>query len=154
MADSAGDGGAVAPSSPRTIQPEDDIYRRIIPDWVVNDERAPGLKRLSSAVFRPLKDSPCSGYVAAECTYQDVLGPACPMCGVGAIAVKTLQDHQYAIRRDVNPGEHASHVHLIEPPGLSKSRKRDLWIELAKSTRWVFGETKWGSPRDSGLAGR
>ena len=144
MADSAGEGGAAASSSPRTIQPDEDIYRRIIPDWVVKDERAPGAKRLSSAAFRPFRDSPCSGYVAAECTYEDVLGPACPTCSVGAITVRTLQDKKYLVQRDLVPGEHESHVHLIEPSGLPKSKKHDLWTELAKSTRWVFGETKWG----------
>ena len=151
MADSDSDDGATALPSPRTIQIHEDIYRRIIPDWVVNDERAPGTKRLSSAAFRPLRDSPCSGYVAAECTYQDVLGP-CPTCGVGAISVKALQDKNCAVQRDIVPGEHPSHVHLIQPSGLPKSKRHDLWTELAKATRWVFGETVWGAAGESGSA--
>ena len=141
MANSAPD-GAAASSSPRAIQSDDDICRRIIPDWVVTDERAPGGKRLSSAAFSPFRDSPCSGYVAAECTYPDVLGP-CLICGVGAITVEVLRDKKYLVQRDVVPGEHDSHVHLIEPSGLPKSKRRDLRAELARATRWVFGKTVW-----------
>ena len=141
MADSATYGAAASPS-PRAIQSDDDICRRIIPDWVVTDERAPGGKRLSSAAFRPFRDSPCSGFVAAECTYPDVLGH-CLVCGVGAITVEVLRDKHYLVQRDVVPGEHDSHVHLIEPSGLPKSKRRDLRAELARSTRWVFGETFW-----------
>src|SRR5438105_12759846 len=109
MTDAAGDASVPAPTSPRTIQPDEDIYRRIIPDWVVKDERAPGGNRLSSAAFLPFRDSPPSGYVAAECTHQDVLGPACPTCSVGAIKVRALQDNRYTVERNVIQGEHRSH---------------------------------------------
>jgi hypothetical protein len=127
-----------APASPRPIQPADDVYRRIHPDWIVDDQLRPGKKRLSSAVFRALPDSPCSGFLACECALSDVLGEF-KFDAVGAIAANQLTSRGYRIERDVQQGEHPSHVHLVQPKGLSKSQRKNLWGELAQLTRWVCG---------------
>ena len=129
--------------SPAEIQPSDDIYRRILPDWIVADEKAPGGKRVTSAAFRKYRDgSPCSGYVAKEASIDVVLGPRTD-CSVGAVTVEDLLAADYRVERDVVPGEHPSHVHLIEPTGLGKRALKDRWDTLAARTRWIHGP-KWG----------
>src|SRR5579864_8640696 len=99
------------PVAPRAIDQTDDLYRRIHPDWITDDKLNPGKKRLSSAAFRPPHGSSCSGYVARECTIEDVLGEH-KFNAVGAITVSHLTCRGYQIERDVEPGEHPSHVHL------------------------------------------
>jgi hypothetical protein len=131
--------------APQPLIGTDEIYRRIHPEWIVPDDLHPGLKRLSSAAYRPLRDSPCSGYIAKQCTIADVLG-ANIGDSVGAITVTDLALNQHTVQRDVVPGEHASHVHLIGPNGLTKSQRRDLWEALGRKTRWVHG-APWGDSR-------
>jgi hypothetical protein len=127
------------PPAPPPISDEDDIYRRILPEWIVKDPKAPGGKRLSSAAYQPYRDSPCSGYVAKECQHSDVLGIYSDGVSIGAVSAGVIRSQQYTITRDVVPGEHPSHVHLIEPTGLTKGQRRDRRSELADKTRWIAG---------------
>jgi hypothetical protein len=101
---------------------------------------------VSSNAYKPQQGSPCSAYVAAECTYDDVLRPyTTDGASVGAVTVAVCRNQNYVIQRDVLPGEHPSHVHLIEPPGLSKGQRHALQKEMARQTRWVAGRVSWAS---------
>jgi hypothetical protein len=133
------EGGGASPTPPAPINNEDDIYRRILPEWIVTDSKAPGGKRLSSAAYQRFHDSPCSGYVAKECQLSDVLGVYHDGVSIGALAAGVIRAHQYTIERDVTLGEHPSHVHLIEPAGLSKGQRKELRSQLAGRTRCIAG---------------
>jgi len=134
-------GGAAA--GPALLVPETELHRRILQDWVVTEN---GESRLSSMAYIPRAGEHCSAFVAAECQIYDVLNPY-PIDGasVGMITIGVCHEHGYQVQRDVIPGEHPSHVHLIQPT-LAKKALHKARKAMAANTRWVAGTKQWGPP--------
>ena len=135
----------------RPIDPDEDIWRRIIRQWVVPDDEFGG-KRLSSAAFEPSKDgTPASGLVAAEVT-PAVLLAGRDDCSVAAITPRDAQAHHHVIERHVDPaqGDHAAHVYIRCTMTGTKGALKQLRLELGRKARYVTGPVTWGgaAPRD------
>lgn len=130
------------PATPRALDDTEDLHRRILPEWVVKDDA--GRRRVSAAAYKARSGEHCSVYVASECETAVVLTPyTVEGASIGAIGVDACRSRGYVVQRDVLANEHLSHVHLIQPTGLSKGARHAICRELALRTRWVVGVLTW-----------
>jgi hypothetical protein len=123
--------------------PETVLHRRILFEWIhktIDEGRA----YLSSQAYKPRRGDPPSANIAAECDQAVVLGPyTLDNVSVGAITSEACARQDHDVVRDVAPGEHPSHVHIVSRPGFAKSALHRQQKNLANETLWIAGAQTW-----------
>jgi hypothetical protein len=122
------------------ITPDEQMWRRIIPRWIVKDEAHPGGSRLSTAAYEESKNppSPCSLIRAVESAPERLRKS--PDHSVGAVAAGAVRRAGFRLVRDEDPDE-PGHHHMVGPN--HKRREWHVRLALADATEWIAGP-QWG----------
>jgi len=119
-----------------TIKDDEDLWRRIHPNWIVMDENA-GARRVSSAAFDDSLDgTPLSVLlekvvIETDRTAEDVMA-SYPRYPLASITAETARANQQGVAQTPQKDEPA-HASVFGPK--TKSIKR----AIAKCARWVTG---------------
>lgn len=123
----------------KTIQDEAELWRRINPDWIVPDEKPPGL-RVSSAAFNDSRDGTPLSVLLAEIvrhtgrTAQDIIAPF-PGFSLASITAGVARAQRQGIARTPTTKEPA-HASVIGP------KTKAIRQALAKAATWVVAPSQ------------
>jgi hypothetical protein len=129
------------PDAPE-VEATEDMWRRVIPKWIVSDDRHPGGSRVSAAAFEESKDpSPCSLIRSTESTVEQVRKS--PDNSVGAIYASAVRAQRFKLVRHDDPNE-PGHFHMVGPNEKNRGAHKKVRHRLADELRWVAGGPRWG----------
>src|SRR5688500_16454898 len=107
------------------------VWRRVPPDQIVDDEKNPGQRKLSSAAFCDSDDSEMSVYLCEEGGTLDDCLAGNEGFGVAELRVGDLRDLGFGIVRKPKDGPHHAEVTGPKPP-----KKRKKIRNIAAVVRW------------------
>ncbi|HEU5406233.1 MAG TPA: hypothetical protein VFU48_00595 [Nitrospira sp.] len=123
---------------PRSDDPnildEDDLWRRLRPDWVINDN---GAIRISSAAFWQDGEVGEISVNVARLTTKDKLLANHPTHEIGAIeAGYPRRELGFSVAFEEDPGNDG-HAHLYPPVGATKSARKRAGGKIAAHARII-----------------
>ena len=120
-----------------TVLDSAELWRRIIPDWVVPDDNR-GCKRVSSAAFSDSPDGSPLSMLLAETVFstgrtaQDVLSRF-PECSLAALQAGDVRAQRQVVSHTPIVEDEPAHVFV------AGSKTRAVRRALARAARWVIG---------------